>query len=300
MSEINTDYSDKRIIDQFLGRYGNENSMVRYKTTVNDFIDTLSYKKIEDINKNELLDYMDLIKDNAARVTHFREFLKFLISEGLLRTLILNDGSFIEKVYNYKAVHKNSDRNAIMYSINTILQMDRDIKTNYKNISINDGKRIYERMKKIALIWELIFDAGCTVGDIKKLRSIYFLDKNEYLKSGKTNDIVEKYYNSEINSIKNIINDYYKFLETLSIKKSRDGFNSLECLEYYCNDELLIYDGLLPQDIIAARNKFYITCPNCGTESRTLSSNWIFIKHKDVEDKFLVCKKCKGNDLHDE
>lgn len=297
MPDISNDYSDKWVVDQFLGRYNNVKSMVRYQATVYDFISLVNYKKITDIRKDEILNYLESIKDNAARVCHIKEFLKFLIPSGLLNTSIVNDGKFIEKLYNFKPIQKNAGRTAINYSLNTIIQIDNDIKTNYKN-SPRENKRDYERMMKIALFWELLFDAGIKVGDVKTLKTKYLLNKNEYMSSGKKNIVAEMFFDEKPNIIKRIINDYYDDLLTdLGKKKTRDGFSNFSCLEHYNNDDLLVY-GLLAQDIIAARNKFYIKCPNCGIERKTSSTNWVFVKHEDVEQKLLVCKICKGNDLN--
>lgn len=290
-------YPDKAIIDQFLNRYENIKSMVRYQITIYDFISLINFKKVTLISKDEILDYFELIKDNAARVCHTKEFVKFLIFRGLLNSEILNDGKFVEKVYNFRPLQKDPRRTSIKYPINTIIQIDNDIKTNYKYLP-KENKWDYERSIKISLFWELLFDAGVQVGDIKSLKTRYLLDKNEYLMSREKNAIAEAYFNQEPNTVKNIINDYYYILFLdLDKKKAKDGFSSLSCLEHYNNDELLVY-GLLAQDIIAARNKFYIKCPNCGSENKSLPKNWVFVKFKETDEKFLVCSTCKGSDLN--
>lgn len=299
MSDIILDYSDNMIIKQFLGRYDNVTSRARYQATINEFINLVNYKQIIEIQKDEILDYLELIKDNAARVYHIKEFIKFLISKGLLNVHIVNDGKFIDEFYNFKPTQKDIKRAAMNYPINTIVQIDNDIKANYKNPP-RENKRDRERMIKTALFWELIFDAGVKVSDIKSLKTKYLLSRDEYKKSGKKNSIVEMFYSKSSNIIKEIINDYYDALLTdLDKKKKRDGFSSFSCLEHYNNDELLVYGGLLAQDIIAARKKFYLKCPNCGTENKISSKNWVFVKHKDNDQKFLVCNICKGNDLNE-
>ncbi len=297
MVDILLEYSDKAIVDYFLAKYNNEKSKLRYQMTVNDFISMVNFKRIYDIQKEEIIDCLELYKDNAARVCHVKEFLKFLITDGLLNRDIINDGKFIDKLYNFKPIQKDPGRTAINYPINTIIQIDYDIKKNYKNPS-KDNKRDYERLMKIALLWELIFDAGFKVGDIKALRTKYLLNKNEYLKSGKKNFIAEMYFNEESNIVKKIINDYYyPLLVELDKKTTRDGFSSFSCLEYYNNDELQVY-ALLAQDIIAARNKIYIKCSNCGTKHKITSNNWVFVKLDNENEKYLTCIKCKGNELN--
>ena len=58
--------------------------MVRYHATVNHFIRLIDYKRIINIKKDEILDYLDLVKDNDAIVCHIKEFLKFLISNSFI------------------------------------------------------------------------------------------------------------------------------------------------------------------------------------------------------------------------
>lgn len=288
-------YSDSGIVELFLSKYENPKSRVRYEATIADFIRMLNFKMIVEIQKDEILNHFDLIKDNAARVCHTKEFLKYLISNELLNKEIVNDGKFVEQVYNFKATQKDPGRTAIQYPINKIIQMDRDIKINYKNVS-KGNRWDYERSIKIAFFWELIFDAGFSVGDIKSLKARYLTDKKEYIKSGRKNAIAEMYYSEGLNITKRIVRDYNdRLLLDLGNKKSKDGFSSLLSLEHYNNDELEIY-GLLAQDIIAARNKFYIECPNCGKRTKTISTNWIFVKHKDNDGKYLTCNLCKGTD----
>jgi len=292
---IEFNYPDSEIVEQFLCKYKNPKSRVRYETTIADFIRMLKFKKIAEIQKDELIYHFDMVKDNAARVCHTKEFLKFLISNELLSKEIVYDGKFVEQVYSFKATQKDPGRTAIQYSINKIIQMDRDIKTNYKNIP-KGNRWDYERSIKIAFFWELIFDAGFSVGDIKSLKARHLTDKKEYIKSGRKNVIAETYYTEGMNLTKRIIRDYYdRLLLDLGNKKSKDGFSSLLSLVHYNNDELEIY-GLLAQDIIAARNKFYIQCPNCGKRTKTTSTNWLFVKHKDSYEKYLVCNLCKGTD----
>jgi hypothetical protein len=134
--------------------------------------------------------------------------------------------------------------------------------------------------------------------EIPSQQTKYLLNKNEYLKSGNKNAIAELYFNEESNIVKEIINDYYHpLLIDLDKKTTRDGFSSFSCLEYYNNDELQDY-VLLAQDIIAARNKFYIKCPNCGTKNKITSSNWVFVKLNNGYEKYLSCTKCKGNEVN--
>lgn len=288
-----SNYPDAEIIEQFLNRYENIKSRDRYQATVYHFISKLSLNRISDIQKDKIINYFELIKDNAARVSHTKEFLKYLISKELLNKEIVYDGKFIEKLYNFRPLQKNPGRTAIKYPLNVIIQIDHDIKTNYKNPS-EENKWDYERKIKIAFFWELLFDAGYTVTDIKALKARFFTDRKEYIESGRKNQIVEDYYAEQSNTVKNIVNDYYNtlFLK-LDKKKRKDGFSSLLCLETYNNDELEVY-SLLAQDIKEARNRFYLKCPNCGTELKTIPDNWVFIKYKDNDEKFLACILCKG------
>lgn len=286
-------YLDKDIIDKFLFKYDNIDSRIRYEATIKEFISFLDGKRIININKEEITIYLDLVKDNPAKVSHAREYFKFLISERLLNSEIIDDGKFVEWVYNFRPTQKDPKRSAIQYPVNTIIQMDYDIKTNYKNIP-KENKWDYERTLKIAFIWELLFDAGVQVGDLKSLKARYLFNKQEYLELGKKNKIVDAFFDDMPNPIKAIIKEYYNNLLFDLYKKKYDGFSNIKCLETYTNDELLVY-GLLAQDIIAARNKFFIECPNCNNKFKITAGNWILVQYRGNNEKYLVCNICKGN-----
>lgn len=288
-------YSDKVSVDNFLIKYKNIESRNRYEATIKELLQLINFKSTKEITKEELKNYYEIIKDNVAKVSHIREYYKYLISNRYLSPEVIDDGQFIDWVYKFKPIEKNKNRPAIEYPLNTVIGIDSDIKKNYVNPPKED-KWGYERTMKIAFVWELIFDAGVDVNILKKVKAKYFFDRQSYVDSKEKNKIVDMYYENN-QDITAIVKKYNTLLIEIYKKPTRDGFNDLECLSLYKNDELQVY-GLLPQDIKAARKKLYTKCHNCGTEQKIEASNWIIVQLQDSQDKYIVCNTCKGKALY--
>lgn len=116
-------YLDKNVVEQFLCKYENVDSRARYEATIKLFINSIENKRIIDIKKDEIISFLNSIIDKEDKVYHMKEYLKFLINKRKLKGDIVNDGKFVEWVYNFRAKPKAPKRTAKKFSLNTIIKM---------------------------------------------------------------------------------------------------------------------------------------------------------------------------------
>ena len=143
-------YIDNSKITEFLVKYENLTSRSRYESAIKVFIKLLEYKAINEITYEDIHSYIR--EGNTSAISYILSLVRFLHEKKYLNQLLINDANFVEFIYNYKPNDKSENkRAAIHHSLRTIIEVDNDIKSNYKDTN-KSGKREYEATIKIAFV----------------------------------------------------------------------------------------------------------------------------------------------------
>ncbi|MCA1203336.1 MULTISPECIES: DUF3883 domain-containing protein [Bacillaceae] len=267
---IFNDYTN-RVIEEFLSYYSSKASKKTYRSAINIMLLDILAKEAADITFS---DYNNVVsKDEGDRNTQstYREsFIKFLYGFGLLK----NEEGFSSRML----------KDDIVAEFNRLKNRG---KVKVKRISPNEPLTLPEfmaieevlnkdftklEMQKIEFCWHMLYQEGCSVEELKEIKSIHLQDGKVITDAGNTFEVPSK---------------FHPMFEDLNSRETRyNGFFTANKLIKDLGEIANLDRKLTPFIIKKTRNENILKCSNCSESYENKTQNWASVNGR------IVCFEC--------
>ncbi|RPF54433.1 hypothetical protein [Aquisalibacillus elongatus] len=263
--EVRELFSDKTndIVENFLKLYESKSSRRTYKSKINKLLFSLE-KEVTEITID---DYYAEINKNGQN-SHKESFFKFLYAFEYLRNPDGFNSLWIKENLIEEFSKENRKKQTKKKKTNeplSVLEL-----TTIQQILKKDFTRL--ELHKMDFCWYMLFELGCSVEEVKELKS---------------NQLANGFITTHLGNNLKIPERFNRMFDELNKRDNNyNGFYTVHVLIAELGEMAGLERKLTPIIIKKTRNANMLTCSNCIESYWNTTDNWFSINNR------VICKKC--------